>query len=209
MAPDPVPAAHHAPLGVACEGVGKTFPGDVEAVAALDLQIEAGRTTALVGPSGCGKSTLLRMIAGLEQPTTGHIEIGARSPADAARNARLALAFQDPSLLPWRSVRGNIALPLALTRQQPDPERLDISYRQIRLESFATRAHDEIVRRHARTGARRCAPLESLRPCSLLDRAFRAVDELHPHAARPGKLPRRQEVPARNRTCSHVTRCGP
>ena len=79
-------AADLAPLAVVCHSVGKTYPGDVEAVAPLDLEIAPGKTTALVGPSGCGKSTLLRMIAGLDAPTTGHIEICSHSFASAAKD---------------------------------------------------------------------------------------------------------------------------
>jgi NitT/TauT family transport system ATP-binding protein len=170
-------AADRSPLGVDCLGVGKTFPGDVEAVAPLHLVLEAGRTTALVGPSGCGKSTLLRMIAGLEAPTVGRIEIGGRTPADTAKDARLALAFQDPSLLPWRTVRGNIALPLTLTRQQPDAERVDSLIRLVGLDGFGDTRPAELsggMRQRAAI-ARALVTEPSL---LLLDEPFGAVDEL-------------------------------
>ncbi|MER3388587.1 MAG: ABC transporter ATP-binding protein [Microcella sp.] len=171
MAGDP------APLGVECRAVGKTFPGGVEAVAPLDLTLEAGRTTAIVGPSGCGKSTLLRMIAGLEHPSTGQITIGGRSPAEATRAALLALAFQDPSLLPWRTVRGNIALPLTLTRQRPDPERVERLIRLVGLDGFAATRPAELsggMRQRAAI-ARALVTEPSL---LLLDEPFGAVDEL-------------------------------
>lgn len=170
-------AADSAPLGVVCRNVGKTFPGDVEAVAPLDLDIAPGQTTALVGPSGCGKSTLLRMIAGLEQPTEGHIDIGGRSPADTARDARLALAFQDPSLLPWRTVRGNISLALTLTRQEPDADRIDSLIRLVGLEGFGDTRPAELsggMRQRAAI-ARALVTEPSL---LLLDEPFGAVDEL-------------------------------
>jgi len=170
-------AADSAPLGVVCHGVGKTFPGDVEAVAPLDLELEAGRTTALVGPSGCGKSTLLRMMAGLETPTAGSIDIGGRSPAETAKAARLALAFQDPSLLPWRTVRGNIALALTLTRQQPDAARVDSLIRLVGLEGFGDTRPAELsggMRQRAAI-ARALVTEPSL---LLLDEPFGAVDEL-------------------------------
>ena len=112
------------PPHVALSGVSKRFgrgDGAVEAVALVDLELKPGSTTALVGPSGCGKSTLLRMLAGLEHPTTGDIAIDG-APPDAIRSlGEIAVAFQDPSLLPWRSVASNIALARQLARQRPDP----------------------------------------------------------------------------------------
>ena len=169
--------ADPAPLGVDCHGVAKTYPGGLEAIAPLNLEIATGQTTALVGPSGCGKSTLLRMIAGLEAPTAGHITIGGRSPAETAKAAELALAFQDPSLLPWRTVRGNIELALTLTRQAPAPERVEGLIRLVGLEGFADTRPAELsggMRQRAAI-ARALVTEPSL---LLLDEPFGAVDEL-------------------------------
>jgi NitT/TauT family transport system ATP-binding protein len=97
------------PRGVAVRlrTVQKTFTPDVRALDPIDLDIAAGQFLSVLGPSGCGKSTLLRMIAGLEKPTTGDIE------CSTAAN-RIAFVFQDAHLLPWRTVLGNVALPLEL-----------------------------------------------------------------------------------------------
>ncbi|WP_147112423.1 ABC transporter ATP-binding protein [Tateyamaria sp. syn59] len=103
-------------VDIHCVDVSKRF-GATEVVAPLSITLEAGQTTALVGPSGCGKSTLLRMIAGLEDPDTGEIRLGDEAPQAVARRGGLAMAFQDPSLLPWRSVRANIALGAELARK--------------------------------------------------------------------------------------------
>jgi NitT/TauT family transport system ATP-binding protein len=98
--------------------VGKT---QVFALRDVSLRCAAGSFTALIGPSGCGKSTLLRIIAGLEQPDAGSASIGGQTPAQKCRSGALGVAFQDPALLPWRSVRQNIALPLQiLKRRGPD-----------------------------------------------------------------------------------------
>ena len=110
---------------VLVEGAGKVYPDGLEAVAPLDLEFAGGSTTALVGPSGCGKSTLLRMIAGLEDPTSGSITIDGDSPHAVAERGELAVAFQDPSLLPWRSVRQNAALALTLTRRDVNEAAID------------------------------------------------------------------------------------
>jgi NitT/TauT family transport system ATP-binding protein len=74
--------------------------------------IEAGSFVSLIGPSGCGKSTLLRMIGDLEPSTSGNIRVGAGSPEDARRNHSMSMVFQSPNLVPWRSVRRNVELPL-------------------------------------------------------------------------------------------------
>lgn len=76
----------------------------------LDLEISAHQFVSFLGPSGCGKSTLLRLIAGLDQPDEGRIEI----TGSGDRFPRLAYVFQEPQLLPWRNVEANVRLPLEL-----------------------------------------------------------------------------------------------
>ncbi|MGI6207171.1 MAG: ABC transporter ATP-binding protein [Anaerolineae bacterium] len=85
-------------------------PGErpLEALADVDLDVEAGEFVTVVGPSGCGKTTLLRLIAGLTKPTAGTIEIAGNG------NGVVGFVFQSGALLPWRTVRANISLPLEL-----------------------------------------------------------------------------------------------
>ena len=79
---------------------------EVPALNRLSLSVDAGEMLALIGPSGCGKSTLLRLIAGLDQPTSGDLHVGA-APVIGPGPER-GLMFQDPNLFPWLTVRGNI-----------------------------------------------------------------------------------------------------
>lgn len=98
----------------------RTFELDGDVVHALsDVSLSApvGSFIALIGPSGCGKSTLLRLLAGLDAPDAGTLSIGGRSPSEMRRANRLGVAFQDPALLPWRSVVKNVALPLQVAGQ--------------------------------------------------------------------------------------------
>ena len=96
---------------VQLEQVSKVYPGDVQAVAPMDLDIAHGEFTVLVGPSGCGKSTTLRMIAGLEDATTGTIRIGDRVVNDVEpRDRNIAMVFQSYALYPHMTVRGQPGL---------------------------------------------------------------------------------------------------
>jgi NitT/TauT family transport system ATP-binding protein len=98
-------------------GVDKVFRSRTSTVTALegiDLTVAPGEFVSLIGPSGCGKSTLLRLIADLDQPTAGIIEVFGKSAKQARLDQDYGIAFQQAGLLPWRSVTANIELPLEL-----------------------------------------------------------------------------------------------
>ncbi|MPZ23330.1 MAG: ATP-binding cassette domain-containing protein [Dehalococcoidia bacterium] len=108
-----------AAAGLRLHGVSHAYPSDEGGLAAIDhisLDIEAGEFLSMVGPSGCGKSTLLRIIGGLLAPSAGSVEIEGLAPRRAQREMRVGYVFQEPALLPWRSVRRNIELPLEIGR---------------------------------------------------------------------------------------------
>lgn len=106
---------------VSLDRVTKAF-GDIVALRDLDLEVYDGEFLVLVGPSGCGKSTALRLIAGLEEPTSGRIYIGDRMVNDLAPKDRdVAMVFQSYALYPHMTVRENLAHPLQL-RRVPKPE---------------------------------------------------------------------------------------
>ncbi len=99
---------------ITLDKVSKSF-GDVEVIPPLDLTIEDGEFTVFVGPSGCGKSTLLRLIAGLEDVTSGQIRIDKQDATNVPPAKRgLAMVFQSYALYPHMSVRKNIAFPLKM-----------------------------------------------------------------------------------------------
>src|ERR1700710_2040277 len=107
---------------VTFDGVVKRY-GDVGVIAGLNLHIEDHELMVLVGPSGCGKSTALRMIAGLEDPTSGTITIGERVVTDVeAKDRDIAMVFQSYALYPHMTVRRNIEFPLR-SRKVPAAER--------------------------------------------------------------------------------------
>ncbi len=99
---------------VRLSGVGKTFGHGPEAVTALDqvdLDVAPGEFVCLLGASGCGKTTLLNLVAGLDRPSTGSIELSTGRPA---------VVFQEPALMPWLTAAGNVELALRLAgRSRP------------------------------------------------------------------------------------------
>ena len=98
---------------LAFTGVGRTFPDGTQALHDVDLSVDSGEFVSVVGPSGCGKSTLLRLASGLDSPTSGQVGVASK---------RVGFVFQDPTLLPWRTVRRNVEL-LAELEHLPKAER--------------------------------------------------------------------------------------
>lgn len=165
------------PPEVLCADLSKTFAGGTRAVQPIDLTFQAGQTTALVGPSGCGKSTLLRMVAGLESPSAGTVRIAGAPPLATRRRAGLSMAFQDPALLPWRSVRGNINLALKLARRRAEPSEIDQLIALVGLDGFADTRPAELSG-GMRQRAAIARALVTHPGLLLLDEPFGAVDEL-------------------------------
>lgn len=112
------PSASRA-AGVALRGLGRSF-GAHTVLRDIELDIAPGEVIALVGPSGSGKSTLLRVIAGLDEPTEGEVVLDGRPMRGI--DPRCAVVFQEPRLLPWRNLAGNVALGLPPTISRAEGE---------------------------------------------------------------------------------------
>lgn len=102
---------------VALKGVSKVFPGGAVALAGIDLEVADGELLVVVGPSGCGKSTLLRVVAGLDEVTSGEVWIGSsRVNGVPPQHRNVAMVFQDYALYPFLTVEENLAFPLRMRR---------------------------------------------------------------------------------------------
>ena len=105
---------------VEISGVSKVFAprgqgtSPVEALVGIDLTLDAGEFVSLIGPSGCGKSTLLRIVGDLTGPTSGTVTVNGKPAAQARRDRDYGMVFQAPILFDWRSVQGNVELPLEI-----------------------------------------------------------------------------------------------
>ncbi|MDR3494946.1 MAG: ABC transporter ATP-binding protein [Ancalomicrobiaceae bacterium] len=111
------PASGSAYPVIATRNLSLTFEtddGPVYALSKVDLSIHKGEFVSLIGPSGCGKTTLLRVIADLEQATSGDIEVNGVPPQVARTRRDYGYVFQAPALYPWRTVIGNVMLPLEI-----------------------------------------------------------------------------------------------
>jgi NitT/TauT family transport system ATP-binding protein len=109
---------------IAIDDIAVRFPspgGELTALERCSLTVEAGSFTVVIGPNGCGKSTLLRLVAGLIAPSEGRVSLGGSAPR--AGDGRAGLAFQQPRLVPWRSVVENVALPLEIAGIPGDERR--------------------------------------------------------------------------------------
>lgn len=125
--------------GISLSNLGKSFRMGRKSVVALEdanLMTSKGTFLSLLGPSGCGKSTILRILAGLETPTTGQVTVDGHTPAELRTRHELGIAFQDPALLPWRSVVSNIRLPFEVAGLPVDHAMVDDLVELIGLKGF-------------------------------------------------------------------------
>ena len=126
-------------------GVSKVFGGRgkaarmVEALVGIDLSIGEGEFVSLIGPSGCGKSTLLRLIGDLTAPTSGTITVNGKPATRARLDRDYGMVFQAPVLFDWRTVQGNVELPLEISGASRGQrfERASEHLRLVELSDFA------------------------------------------------------------------------
>ncbi|MCF3932946.1 ABC transporter ATP-binding protein [Acuticoccus sp. M5D2P5] len=161
--------------------VGKVFDGRGRVVALRDVNMEVpgGGFAAIIGPSGCGKSTLLRIFADLLQPTTGTVAIGGGAPQNARRTKSIGFVFQSATLLPWRTIRRNVELPLDVAgeRGRSREGRADALLSLVGLDGFG----DSLPHQLSGGMQQRAAIARALilKPeILLLDEPFGALDEI-------------------------------
>ncbi|GEM91101.1 hypothetical protein RSP03_01680 [Cereibacter sphaeroides] len=102
---------------IEARGVGLTFAtadGPVHALKDVNLRVMKGDFVSFIGPSGCGKTTFLRAVAALEHPTEGELRVNGMTPEEARRRRAYGYVFQAAGLYPWRTIAGNIRLPLEI-----------------------------------------------------------------------------------------------
>ena len=162
---------------VSLHGVSKVFANGVTALSSFDLDIRAGEFVSLLGPSGCGKSTVLRLIAGLAEPTAGHVTWPGSVHED--HRSEIGFVFQEPTLMPWANVADNVWLPLRLRglSRRDAQERISESLSLVGLQDFSKAYPREL------SGGMKMrvsiARALSLKPRLLLmDEPFAALDEI-------------------------------
>jgi NitT/TauT family transport system ATP-binding protein len=174
------PRAHRSMISVEnLSLVFNTNDGPVNALSNINLNINQGDFVSFIGPSGCGKTTLLRVIADLEQATSGHINVDGTTPQDARLNRLYGYVFQAPGLLPWRTISQNCALPMEISAKPGDHQQKQIAkyLRMVGLQDFHNKYPWQLsggMQQRASIARALCLNPELL----LMDEPFGALDEI-------------------------------
>ena len=145
----------------------KVDSGDVEVLRDINLELAKGSFLSIIGPSGCGKTSLLRLIAGLEKPSKGKVNVVAQN---------FAYVFQQPALFPWATVSANIAKPLKLSGADRIQEKTAQVLEQVGLSEFANKyPHQLSGGMQQRVSIARALAMEP--DLLLMDEPFGALDE--------------------------------
>lgn len=165
-------------LAVRLRAVTKVYDTGVTALGPLDLDVAKGEFVSLLGPSGCGKSTALRLIAGLAAPSAGTVEVSHRASKADGRHP-IGFVFQEPTLMPWASVRENVRLPLKLAHVTASDagRRIDEALAQVGLAEFAG-AYPRELSGGMKMRVSLARALVTDPDILLLDEPFAALDEI-------------------------------
>ena len=166
--------------GLNIQGLSKTFSvgrKQVQALSTVDLGTRKDSFISLLGPSGCGKSTILRILAGLDTPSTGTVQINGKPTSEVQKQHEIGIAFQDSALLPWRTVEKNIRLPLEVAGIKPDKSVIDDLVKLVGLTGFEQAKPAQLSGgMRQRVSIARCLVVQPT--VMLLDEPFGALDDM-------------------------------
>jgi NitT/TauT family transport system ATP-binding protein len=165
-------------LAVRLRAVTKAYDNGVMALGPLDLDVAKGEFISLLGPSGCGKSTALRLIAGLAAASSGTVNVSHRAARADGRHP-IGFVFQEPTLMPWASVRENVRLPLKLAHAAAadSNRRIENALAQVGLSEFAD-AYPRELSGGMKMRVSLARALVTDPDTLLLDEPFAALDEI-------------------------------
>lgn len=165
---------------IMARGVEKTYPNGTNALQRLDLNIARGEIVSLLGPSGCGKSTLLKMFADLEQPSAGVVRWNGK--AEMQSQCKMAMVFQEATLMPWANIEDNVRLPLDLQHisKSVSTPKVMAALAAVGLEKFS-KAYPRELSGGMQMRASLARALVTEPDLLLMDEPFGALDEFTRH----------------------------